>query len=163
WGLEFLAIAGSPLLPRSLEGELMSRLLLLSAIGCITIASSAFLAEAQAPAPKRPEGDPSAKKPPASEPIDFERARAIMQKRRRGEKITAEEEAYLQKAIAAKQAGGGKAGPLTPRERTGLKPLDEMTATDRYKGQDGGLYGGGKNTPPEAHRRAAEAELARIR
>jgi hypothetical protein len=44
----------------------------------------------------------------------------------------------------------------------GLAPLDEMTATDRYKGQDGGLYGGGKNSPPEDHRKAAEAELAKI-
>ena len=24
-----------------------------------------------------------------------------------------------------------------------------MTAEDRYKGEDGGLYGGGKNEPPE--------------
>lgn len=44
----------------------------------------------------------------------------------------------------------------------GLAPLDEMTADDRYKGQDGGLYGGGKNTPPDGHRQAAEAELAKI-
>ena len=38
---------------------------------------------------------------------------------------------------------------------TGLKPLTEMTADDRYKGEDGGLYGGGMNEPPEAHRLAA--------
>jgi lysophospholipase L1-like esterase len=44
-----------------------------------------------------------------------------------------------------------------------LIPLTDMTADDRYEGQDGGLYGGGRNTPPDAHRRAAEAELAKIR
>ncbi len=50
----------------------------------------------------------------------------------------------------------------TPRESTGLVPLADMSASDRYKGEDGGLYGGGMNAPPEAHRKAAEAELAKI-
>jgi hypothetical protein len=45
---------------------------------------------------------------------------------------------------------------------TGLKPLNEMTADDRYKGEDGGLYGGGRNDAPEAHLRAAKRELERI-
>ncbi len=44
----------------------------------------------------------------------------------------------------------------------GLKPLTEMTASDRYKGEDGGLYGGGKNEPPEAHQKAAKKETAKI-
>jgi hypothetical protein len=48
------------------------------------------------------------------------------------------------------------------RETTGLKPLSEMTATDRYEGEDGGLYGGGKNTPPAKQADAAAAELAKI-
>jgi len=50
-----------------------------------------------------------------------------------------------------------------PADTSRLKPLTEMAVGDRYKGEDGGLYGKGANTPPEAHRRAAEAELARIR
>jgi hypothetical protein len=45
---------------------------------------------------------------------------------------------------------------------TGLKPLTEMGATDKYKGEDGGLYGGGKNDPPEAHRAAAGKETAQV-
>src|SRR5439155_3620213 len=49
-----------------------------------------------------------------------------------------------------------------PRASVGLKPLTEMTADDRYKGEDGGLYGRGKNTPPEAHAKAAAGELAKI-
>jgi hypothetical protein len=48
-------------------------------------------------------------------------------------------------------------------EKTGLKPLSEMGAGDRCQGEDGGLYGGGHNEPPAAHRQAAEAELARMR
>jgi hypothetical protein len=52
-------------------------------------------------------------------------------------------------------------GEIQPAAKD-LVPLDEMSADDRYKGQDGGLYGGGKNTPPDAHRQAAERELAKI-
>jgi hypothetical protein len=51
----------------------------------------------------------------------------------------------------------GKIEKTGPGEKSsvGLKPLTEMTALDRYKGEDGGLYGGGKNEPPETHRAAA--------
>ena len=37
-----------------------------------------------------------------------------------------------------------------------------MTAQDRYKGEDGGLYGGGKNDPPEKHLQAAMQEAKAI-
>jgi hypothetical protein len=56
-------------------------------------------------------------------------------------------------------AGGGNA-PSGGKEKVGLKPLTEMTAQDKYKGEDGGLYGGGKNEPPEAHQAAAKKETA---
>lgn len=56
---------------------------------------------------------------------------------------------------AAKKDSGGKAS-------MGFKPLTEMTATDKYKGEDGGLYGGGKNEPPEAHLALARKETAKI-
>jgi len=49
-----------------------------------------------------------------------------------------------------------------PQSSTGLKPLPEMSADDRYKGEDGGLYGGGRNEPPEKHAQAARAELAKF-
>jgi hypothetical protein len=45
---------------------------------------------------------------------------------------------------------------------TGLKPLTEMTAEDRYKGEDGGLYGGGMNEPPKTHQLAAQEALKQI-
>ncbi len=44
----------------------------------------------------------------------------------------------------------------------GLKPLTEMTAEDKYKGEDGGLYGGGYNEPPPEHQAAVRKELAKI-
>jgi hypothetical protein len=37
-----------------------------------------------------------------------------------------------------------------------------MTADDRYKGEDGGLYGRGNNQPPEAHRAAALEASRRV-
>ncbi len=44
----------------------------------------------------------------------------------------------------------------------GLKSLTEMTAEDRYKGEDGGLYGGGRNEPPPAHLAAARKQTEKI-
>lgn len=54
-----------------------------------------------------------------------------------------------------RQAAGGK-------DTVGLEPLTEMSESDRYQGQDGGLYGGGKNEPPAAQRQAIEAALKQI-
>ena len=48
------------------------------------------------------------------------------------------------------------------RASVGLKPLTELSATDNYKGEDGGLYGGGSNEPPGSHLIAAKAASARI-
>jgi hypothetical protein len=45
---------------------------------------------------------------------------------------------------------------------SGLKPLSEMSASDKYKGEDGGLYGAGQNEPPEAHQAAAKKEADKI-
>jgi len=55
-----------------------------------------------------------------------------------------------------------QAGALESKASVGLKPLTEMTANDRYKGEDGGLYGAGKNEPPEAHLKAARSETMKI-
>lgn len=104
------------------------------------------------------------------ERIDFERARQLLQKVNRGEKLTDDEQNYLDKAKAARRAQAGKARPaagnqgraLFNKETTGFKPLTEMSADDKYLDQDGGLYGKGRNEPPEEHRKAAEVELAKI-
>ncbi len=101
--------------------------------------------------------------------IDFERAKQLFRRRERGEKLSDDEAAYLKRAIEARNRVNNSAGQsprrgeLTPRESVGLKPLNDMKADDRYLGEDGGLYGKGLNTPPDAHRRAAENELAQIR
>jgi hypothetical protein len=61
----------------------------------------------------------------------------------------------LGKHVAQKPVEGGKPS-------FALKPLNEMTAQDKYKGEDGGLYGGGKNEPPAAHLAAALKERDKI-
>jgi hypothetical protein len=63
-------------------------------------------------------------------------------------------------APAAAQRPGRPA--IAEAEKTGFKPLTEMTAEDRYQGQDGGLYGQGRNSPPDELRKAAELELKKI-
>jgi hypothetical protein len=49
-------------------------------------------------------------------------------------------------------------GDGSARNSVGFKPLSEMTAEDKYLGEDGGLYGNGKNEPPEKHQGAAKRE-----
>ncbi len=104
-----------------------------------------------------------AAEPPTGDGIDWDRARALYQRSQRGERLTADEDAYLQKAKQARQKAP-QAGPAAqPSTRpTGLVPLDQLTAADRYKGEDGGLYGGGSNQPPAEHQKAADRELAKI-
>ena len=56
----------------------------------------------------------------------------------------------------------GHADEYGGKSTIGFKPLTEMTAGDRYKGEDGGLYGNGQNTPPPAHLKAAGIQTAKI-
>ena len=102
-------------------------------------------------------------------PIDFQRARAIRRKVEAGETPTPEERAYVQRAMQEmqKQKSRQKAGvpasttPVSdPKIVASLVPLDELTGI--YKGEDGGLYGGGKNTPPSVHLSAYLKEAKRI-
>jgi Cu/Ag efflux protein CusF len=65
-------------------------------------------------------------------------------------------------SIRLGKAAVAPASKDTGKPSVGLKPLTEMTAEDRYKGEDGGLYGGGKNEPPAEHRKAAAKETAKI-
>jgi hypothetical protein len=108
------------------------------------------------------------------DPIDRERVKQLYEKSKRGDKLTPEEQKYLDRAIQElKKSNEKKPDPGTPlnpkadekreeQKSTGVKPLTEMTADDKYKGEDGGLYGGGKNEPPEAHQRAAQEALKTI-
>jgi hypothetical protein len=97
--------------------------------------------------------------------IDWERAKNLLQKEQRGDTLTGEEKAYLERA---KQVRRQRAQPARPQgkaiqaaESTGFVPVTDMME-QRYKGQTGGLYGEGRNTPPEAHKAAAQKELAKI-
>jgi hypothetical protein len=65
--------------------------------------------------------------------------------------------------IKAIRLGKGQAAPAKEgKSSVGLKPLTEMTAEDRYKGEDGGLYGGGKNEPTGPLLKAAQDASAKI-
>ena len=100
------------------------------------------------------------------EPVNWDRARELLHKSQQGGQFSPEDQACLDhaKAVRAKAGKAGSAGPTAPapRETTGMVPLDQMAAQDTYKGQDGGLYGGGKNQPPPLHLKAALAEAAKI-
>ncbi len=107
--------------------------------------------------------------------IDWNRARQIYQRVQSGEAVSPEDQAYLEKAKAARQkmqAAGQQPGAAGSRGRpanaafkppAGLKPLCDMSAADRYKGEDGGLYGAGQNSPPEKPLKAALAQAKLIR
>ncbi|MDV6033252.1 MAG: hypothetical protein F9B45_24830 [Phycisphaera sp. RhM] len=56
----------------------------------------------------------------------------------------------------------GRSAISVGKSSVGFKPLTEMTADDRYKGEDGGLYGGGRNEPPEPLRADAMKATANI-
>ncbi|HPA17768.1 MAG TPA: hypothetical protein PLU30_08465 [Verrucomicrobiae bacterium] len=106
-------------------------------------------------------------------PIDAMRGRELMQRSARGEALTAEESAYLERVKREiRRRAAGKKGPIPPggpqrqvvvstNDWSALVPITDMTAP--YKGEDGGLYGAGGNTPPEAHRVAYLKESEKIR
>lgn len=106
-------------------------------------------------------------------PIDVQRGKQLMRKFQAGETLTPEEQAYLErvKREIRKRAAGKRRGPVpsAPARKfvvntsdwNALVPITDMTAP--YKGEDGGLYGGGQNEPPESHRAAYLEESEKIR
>lgn len=95
-------------------------------------------------------------------PVDFQKARQIFERKKNGEKITPEEEAYVKRAMAERGGKGSNKQTPPPKWTEHLTPLTEL-GTAKYKGEDGGLYGGGSNVPPKAHLDAAMKEVAKIR
>lgn len=78
-----------------------------AALGCLFAAGLATqLTAADAPA-TRPAADAGA--------VDWDRARALLQRERRGDKLSPDEQAYLDHAKAVRQAGGqpDRPGPAT--------------------------------------------------
>jgi hypothetical protein len=100
------------------------------------------------------------------EPIDFDKARQLRQRMLQGERLSEAERAYLERAKAAfqkKQAGSRKGFVRGGKDQLGLVPLSDLAGAARYKGRDGGLYGGGSNEPPSAHLQAALAAAGQVR
>lgn len=98
-------------------------------------------------------------------PIGWDKARALYQREQRGETLTPDEQAYLDRAKAEHAKGNGPAGVRPagpPRDSTGLVPLTQMKADQKYKGEDGGLYGNGSNQPPESQLHAAMDAAAHV-
>jgi hypothetical protein len=100
--------------------------------------------------------------------IDRQKAEALQKRMQKGDTLTQEEKAYVQSVSRAVKREGEEAksavnNPVPPaRDSTGLIPLTDL-GTETYKGEDGGLYGGGSNEPPPGHRAAVLRELQQIR
>jgi len=101
--------------------------------------------------------------------IDMEKARALFQRAQSGEKLSPEDQKYLDEAKRQHNQGGPRTPGGQPQQNQNppppppqnLVPLTELTG--KYQDQDGGLYGGGKNDPsPELSARAQQT-LAQIR
>lgn len=97
----------------------------------------------------------------ANQPIDWQRAQELRRREQQGQTLNEQERAYLERAKREyAQKARAKQAPAA-RETTGLVPLTEM-GEGLYKGQTGGLYGQGRNVPPESHLKAAQVQTALI-
>jgi len=109
---------------------------------------------------------PMAAQPALADDIDWNRAKELYQREQSGQPLTPEEQAYLQRAKqehnAMQQGSPGQGGLTVPpaRSETGLVPLTDLTGD--YKGEDGGLYGKGRNEPPPDFAAAVKAQTAKI-
>jgi hypothetical protein len=107
----------------------------------------------------------------ADQPIDMNRAKELMLRRQAGETLTLDDNAYLIRALQYRRQQARRTAQPAPTSTNaipqrvgnpaGLVPLTELSAA--YKGEDGGLYGGGKNEAPAVHQAAYVRESAKIR
>src|SRR5439155_24897977 len=103
----------------------------------------------------------------ADPPVDWNRARDLHQREQRGEKLSPEDQAYLDRAKAERRNQNNnpqqqQRPPLAPpRESTGLTPPSNKSDAT-YKGFALGLYGDGQNTPPAHHLKPATEAAAKV-
>jgi len=89
---------------------------------------------------------------------EFERAQAVAKRKRSGESLSPADAALMAKFVER-----GWISDMDPaRTSTGLVPLTDMSASDRYKGEDGGLYGRGRNEPDAEHQIDINKALAAV-
>ena len=87
---------------------------------------------------------------------DRQRFEEIRARHDRGEPISAEDRQFAQGIMArinqanAAQKNAEYTNAHPPRESTGLVPLPDLSG-GTYQAEEGGLYPGGKNTPPPGH------------
>src|SRR5438270_326094 len=87
---------------------------------------------------------------------DRQRFEQIKARHDRGQPVTPEDRDFAQRTMqrmnqeqaAVRNQDWARAHP--PRESTGLVPLTDL-GSGLYHGEMGGLYPGGRNTPPESH------------
>ncbi len=97
---------------------------------------------------------------------DEKRVQEILQKRANGGEVTAEERQFAQRVMAQRKEQQAKrladyAKDNPPHESLGVIALTDLGA-GKYKGETGGLYPGGVNVAPAAHRKAGLAAAAKI-
>jgi hypothetical protein len=134
-----------------------------------------FLAEAMR---RRDAGEgPGGGRPPGEQgggEFTWERAHAAHAKEQRGDTLSDDEKKLLAEARKRFEEGRGPDKPAGAPQRTqgeqrpplppppkDLVPLNELNG--KYKEQDGGLYGGGKNEPPAEHAALARKAIAEIK
>ncbi len=96
------------------------------------------------------------------EDIDWELIRLYRQRFRRFNiynEMTSEDSVLARRFARLTRLHGAEL--FSKGQRTGLMPLSDL-GSGIYHGETGGLYGNGRNDPPDAHREAALRELARI-
>jgi hypothetical protein len=86
--------------------------------------------------------------PKTPDPKTMERFEEVRARQRVGQPITAEEQEFIKNIQAKLNEDYVKNNP--PRDSTGLIPLCDL-GKGTYKGEEGGLYPGGGNTPPPDH------------
>ncbi|WP_395749910.1 hypothetical protein [Prosthecobacter sp.] len=134
--------------------------------GTLTADESAFLERAKAAhAAQQSKSGGSAPSTQGQDGIDWQKAQALHRREQNGEKLSEADQKYLDHAKEVRSRSGNRgSGQANQRKAPeGLKPLTDMTAEDRYEGEDGGLYGKGSNEPPEALKKSADTALAQIK